>query len=130
MYSGPRQRAEEIEAAALLPAAELRALVHGSARSLTEDMDALPDDAWRNLVVTAQGRTVSAAEIPWMRAREVCVHAVDLDHGVGFADLPEDFNAALVADATAKHAAKANAAGLAAWLTGRTAQAPDLGPWL
>ena len=27
---------------------------------------------------TAQGRTVPATEIPWLRAREVCVHAVDL----------------------------------------------------
>lgn len=130
MYSGPRQRAEEIETAARLPADELRALVHESAASLAKDMDALPENAWHNLVVTAQGRTVPAEEIPWMRAREVAVHAVDLDHGVGFADLPDGFNAALVADAAARHAAKGHAAGLAAWLSGRTAQAPALGAWL
>ena len=29
-------------------------------------------------MVTAQGRTVPASETPWMRAREVMVHAVDL----------------------------------------------------
>ena len=29
-------------------------------------------------VVTAQGRTVPATEIPWLRAREVYVHVVDL----------------------------------------------------
>jgi maleylpyruvate isomerase len=130
MYSGPRQRAEEIETAARLPLDELRALVHESAASLAKDMDALPESAWRNLVVTAQGRTVPAEEIPWMRAREVAVHAVDLDHGVAFADLPDGFNAALVADAAARHAARGDAAGLAAWLSGRTAQAPALGPWL
>ncbi|GAA4536876.1 hypothetical protein [Pseudonocardia xishanensis] len=33
-----------------------------------------------------------------MRAREVCVHAVDLDGGVTFADLPEPFCAALLDD--------------------------------
>jgi maleylpyruvate isomerase len=65
-----------------------------------------------------------------MRAREVAVHAVDLDHGVGFADLPDGFNAALAADAAARHAARGHAAGLAAWLTGRAAQSPALGPWL
>ncbi|GLY75803.1 maleylpyruvate isomerase N-terminal domain-containing protein [Actinoallomurus iriomotensis] len=130
MYSGPRQRAEEIETAARLPADELRALVHGSAASLAGDMDALPESAWRSPVVTAQGRTVPAEEIPWMRAREVAVHAVDLDHGVGFADLPDGFNAALAADAAARHAARGHAAGLAAWLSGRAAQAPVLGPWL
>ncbi|OLT31133.1 hypothetical protein BJF79_09070 [Actinomadura sp. CNU-125] len=130
MYAGPEQRAEEIERFAKVPAAELRELVHRSARALAGDMAALPDEAWANLVVTAQGRTVPAEEIPWMRAREVNVHAVDLDAGVSFADLPDGFNAALAADAAARHAAKGAAADLAAWLSGRTATAPALGPWL
>ncbi|WP_344955671.1 maleylpyruvate isomerase N-terminal domain-containing protein [Actinomadura miaoliensis] len=130
MYAGPRQRAEEIEALAALPAGELRTLVHRSARALAEDMDALPEDAWRSPVVTAQGRTVPAEEIPWMRAREVNVHAVDLGDGVTFADLPEGFNAALAAEAASRHATRGDAAALAAWLTGRSPKAPTLGPWL
>lgn len=130
MYAGPRQRAEEIEATSALPAGTLRALVHRSARDLAADMGRLPEAAWQNLVVTAQGRTVPAAEIPWMRAREVCVHAVDLAHGVTFADLPDDFNAALAAEALARHASKGAAADLAAWLTGRADRAPELGAWL
>lgn len=69
MYADARQRADEIEAAASLPAEELRALVHESARRLAEDVDALPEEAWHRSVVTAQGRTVPATEIPWMRAR-------------------------------------------------------------
>jgi maleylpyruvate isomerase len=130
MYSGPEQRAEEIETAAVLPAGELRLLVRQSAKALADDMDALPRDAWRHLVVTAQGRTVPAEEVPYMRAREVAVHAVDLDHGLTFADLPEDFNTALAADAVARHASRGKAAELAAWLTGRAVQVPELGPWL
>lgn len=130
MYSGPDQRAQEIEEAALLPADDLRAFANRSARALAADMDALPEAAWRNLVITAQGRTVPAEEIPWMRTREVAVHAVDLGHGVGFADLPDDLNSALATDATAKHAGKGHAAELAAWLTGRSVQSPALGPWL
>jgi maleylpyruvate isomerase len=42
---------------------------------------------------------------PWMRAREVFVHAVDLDVGITFADLPVDFTAALRADIRAKRMA-------------------------
>jgi maleylpyruvate isomerase len=44
------------------------------------------------------GRTVPASEVPWMRCREVWVHAVDLDAGFGFGDVPEDVLAALVDD--------------------------------
>ncbi|MEO3798598.1 maleylpyruvate isomerase family mycothiol-dependent enzyme [Nonomuraea sp. B1E8] len=131
MYAGPRQRAEEIEAASALPARTLRALVAQSAHDLAADMDRLPEQAWNALVVTARGRTVPAAEIVWMRTREVAVHAVDLANGVGFADLPEEVNAALIADALDTHARSGEAAaGLAAWLTGRNPQPPALGPWL
>ncbi|SNR22914.1 maleylpyruvate isomerase family mycothiol-dependent enzyme [Actinomadura mexicana] len=130
MYAGPEQRSAEIEELSALPAGELRALVHRSASRLGADMDALPEDAWDIPVVTAQGRTVPAAEISWMRAREVWVHTVDLDAGVTFADLPDDLNAALVVDAASKQANKGNAARLAEWLTGRTANAPELTPWL
>jgi maleylpyruvate isomerase len=130
MYAGPDQRSAEIEELSVLPAGELRTLVHRSAGLLAADMDALPDDAWNNPVITAQGRTVAATEIPWMRAREVWVHTVDLDAGVTFADLPDDLNMALVADAAAKQAGKGSAARLAEWLTGRTTSAPDLAPWL
>ncbi|MFI0366760.1 maleylpyruvate isomerase family mycothiol-dependent enzyme [Actinomadura sp. 1N219] len=130
MYADAGQRAREIEELSALPASELRTLVHGSAIALAADMDALPRDAWDALVITAQGRTVPAREIPFMRAREVCVHAVDLDRGVTFADLPRDFTTALAADAAARHATRGDASALAAWLTGRADRPPALGPWL
>jgi len=53
-------------------------------------------------VMTAQGRTVPAAEVPWMRSREVYVHAVDLATGLSFADLPAGFLAALCGDVVGK----------------------------
>lgn len=130
MYAGPEQRNTEIEHGASLPASELRALVRGSALALAGDVDSLPEAAWANQVVTAQGRTVPATEVPWMRTREVAVHAIDLGAGVTFADLPDDLNAALAADVLTKRAAGGQAAVLAAWLTGRTAEAPSLDPWL
>jgi maleylpyruvate isomerase len=97
-----------------LSAVRLLDFVHTSAAALAADLDTLPPDAWANEVVTAQGRTVPASEIPWMRTREVAVHAIDLDTGLGFADLPDDLNATLVADAANKRVANGEAAVLVA----------------
>ncbi|WP_341845914.1 hypothetical protein [Streptomyces incarnatus] len=68
-------------------------------------MGALDADQWRARVVTAQDRTVPATEVPWLRSREVCVHAVDLAGGVSFADLPADSLTALCDDVVTKRAA-------------------------
>jgi maleylpyruvate isomerase len=130
MYASPEQRAREIEEGARLPADRLRDLVARSATGLAEELDRLSDDAWRAEVVTAQGRRVAATEIPWLRAREVAVHAVDLGAGIGFSDLPDELVEALVVDVVTKRARTGDGPALAAWLTGRVAQAPTLGPWL
>ncbi|WP_432056491.1 maleylpyruvate isomerase family mycothiol-dependent enzyme [Streptomyces sp. bgisy022] len=105
MYASPEERAAGIERGRALPAAELTAWLRSSAEALEAGMAALGEDQWRREVVTAQGRTVAATEVPWLRSREVCVHAVDLAAGVTFADLPEDFLAALCDDVVAKRSA-------------------------
>ncbi|MGW8634416.1 maleylpyruvate isomerase family mycothiol-dependent enzyme [Streptomyces sp. NPDC055793] len=105
MYASPEDRAAGIEEGALLPAAGLRVWLRDSARRLETAMDALGAEQWRAPVVTAQGRTVPVTELPWMRSREVCVHAVDLDTGVSFADLPAGFLTALCEDVVGKRAA-------------------------
>jgi maleylpyruvate isomerase len=117
--------------------AELGFWLRESAAGLAASTDRLTDEQWAAEVVTAQGRTVPATEIPWLRAREVCVHAVDLGLGVTFADLPDDFLDALCADVVAKRGdvpeVDAPLAQRTAWLTGRPhdlAGAPDLGAWL
>ena len=130
MYANPEQRAAEIEAGAALPAERLRRMVRDSAEALAAELDSLPGEAWQREVVTAQGRTVPATEIVWMRTREVAVHAVDLAAGVEFDQLPEELNAALAVDVVRKRCAGGEAPVLAAWLTGRAAEAPRLGPWL
>jgi maleylpyruvate isomerase len=130
MYAGPEQRAAEIDAGAQRPVSELRALVAESAAQLAKDLDALDEEAWHSQVVTAQGRTVAAREIPWLRSREVFVHAVDLGRGIGFDAFPADFNAALVRDIASLRLSAGEGAVLTAWLTGRTSGAPDLGRWL
>ena len=128
MYADLAQRSAEIASGADLPVAELRLLVRSSQQALETDLAELDDDQRHREVVTVQGRTIPATQIPWLRAREVSVHAVDL--GASFGDLSQEFNAALVAEVAAKRAAGDEAADLAAWLTGRAAQAPSLKPWL
>ena len=88
MYASREARNAEIEEGAALPPAELRKLAHDAETALRADLAELPEAAWAASVRTAQGRTVPAAEVPWMRAREVWIHAADLGTGAGFADFP------------------------------------------
>ncbi|MEU9834133.1 maleylpyruvate isomerase family mycothiol-dependent enzyme [Streptosporangium sp. NPDC048047] len=99
MYpGGPEARDTEIVEGAALEPAELRGLVARTAAELEAALTGLSDLQWRTRVVTAQGRTVPATEIPWMRSREVWVHAVDLGAGASFDDFPPEFVDALLTD--------------------------------
>ncbi|MDQ0296347.1 MULTISPECIES: maleylpyruvate isomerase N-terminal domain-containing protein [Streptomyces] len=138
MYASAEERAADIAKGPTLSADELRSWLTDSAQMLAAGLDGLTEEQWDHQVVTAQGRTVPATELPWMRAREVCVHAVDLGTGVvTFADLPKGFLTALVAEIRAKRGLAELPDGplpeVAAWLAGRPhslAGAPALGPWL
>lgn len=110
MYASPEDRAAGIEGGAALPADELTAWLRRSARALDDAMTALTDEQWQAPVVTAQGRTVPATEVPWLRAREVYVHGVDLATGLSFAEMPADFRTALCDEVVAK---RGNASGSA-----------------
>jgi maleylpyruvate isomerase len=101
-----------------------------SAGALAHDLDALDPQAWNADVITAQGRQVRATEIPWMRSREVAVHAVDLDAGVTFDDLLPEFVTALLPDIVTQRAARGEVPALAAWLHRRAITPPQLGRWL
>ena len=144
MYATPEQRNADIEAGAARPPAVLRRWFHEEAHALATDLGRLTEEQWQAGVRTAQGRDVPASEVPWMRAREVMVHAVDLGIGVTFADLPEDFLAALEADIRGKRGDDApeivgSLADRVGYLAGRTTAgvtgpdggpAPDLPAWL
>ena len=112
MYASAEAREADIAAGAELPAADLRARVASSAAELAADLDALDGPggagdgpAWDAKIITALGLTRSASEIPWMRAREIYIHAIDLAAGTTFADLPPDFLAALLDDVTVRRSA-------------------------
>jgi maleylpyruvate isomerase len=154
MYPSTRARADGIAELAARPLPEIRAEFLAADDRLTL---ALTDVPWKAEVRTARGRPIPAAEIPWMRNREVWVHAVDLDAGATFADIPPDVLAALLDDAAAlmpaaavtAHApdagrtwrfgggadavtVTADLADLCAWVLGRADRPdrPKLPPWL
>lgn len=155
MYPSPQARDADIEAGARRPPAAIRADAEQTAQRLADAVATLPDAAWSSEVRTAAARVVPAAVIPWLRVREVWVHAVDLDAGVGFGAVRPDVAQALLDDALASlgnrpgspdltvHCTEADRtwrlgdgsagevrgpyAALLSWATGR--RGPDLADW-
>lgn len=157
MYAGPAERDRDIERSAGLPAAVLRAELVDTAATLDAALDALTADQWQAPVRSALGRAIPAAEVPWMRNREVWLHAVDLATGATVDDLPAGVVDLLLDEVTRTLSDKdgcppvtlaptdrqrtwrlgppralpvtvaATAAELTGWLTGRL-QRPDLPP--
>ena len=106
MYPSREARDAGIERTASMPADDLRALYRDTEARLAETVAVLPEEAWHGSVRNGQGRMVAAREIPFMRAKEVWVHGVDLAAGVSFADAPADFLCALVDDVLALFASR------------------------
>jgi maleylpyruvate isomerase len=100
MYADREQRATEIESSAALPPDVLREQLKSTAAELEDALAALDATAWQTEVKSALGRTIPAAEIPWMRVREVWLHAVDLASGTTFSDLPAPLIDTLLDDVT------------------------------
>ncbi|WP_224166228.1 maleylpyruvate isomerase family mycothiol-dependent enzyme [Arthrobacter sp. StoSoilA2] len=100
MYASPEARNQEINFGATLSPIALRNLFDHSAVHLSVEWRDLPDANWAHEVRTAQGRTVPASETAWMRTREVWVHAVDLDNGATFNDIPTSVLERLLGDIT------------------------------
>jgi maleylpyruvate isomerase len=130
MYESAAQRAEEIERGSLYGPERLRQLVGASAHQFSTSFRGLTGAEADRVVVTAQGRRIPARELGWLRCRELGVHAVDLDAGTSFDDLPDGFTDALVEEIVAKRLHAGEGARLAALLTGRNRSAPSLDRWL
>jgi maleylpyruvate isomerase len=100
MYPSREHRAAEIESSAQAPVDVLRAELVSTAAELDAALAALDATTWQAEVRSALGRPIPAAEIPWMRVREVWLHAVDLDAGVSVADLDPGVVDSLLDDST------------------------------
>jgi maleylpyruvate isomerase len=101
MYPDLAARAADIEASAHQSADALRADFADTARALDAGFGSLDEQTWRAMVRSALGRELPAAELPWMRIREVWLHAIDLAAGVGFDVIPADLVEVLLDDSTA-----------------------------
>ncbi|HZX03667.1 maleylpyruvate isomerase family mycothiol-dependent enzyme, partial [Kribbella sp.] len=98
MYPSAEARNADIEAASSRPADELRTWFTEASAALSAAMAELTDVQWQARVLSSRGVPIPATQIPWMRSCEVLIHAVDLDTGVTFADLPDDFLTRLCED--------------------------------
>lgn len=98
MYADATQRAREIEESARRPASELRADVQRTAATLDGAAARLSAGQWRTVVRSARGRRIPAAEVPWMRCREVWLHGLDLAAGAVAHEIPEAFAEVVVDD--------------------------------
>jgi maleylpyruvate isomerase len=106
MYPSREARNAGIETTAAQPPQELRADYSAACARFADAVGALPEPAWTATLHNAQGRPMPATEVPWMRAKEVWVHGVDLAAGLAFTDLPTEFAIALVDDVLALFAAR------------------------
>ncbi|MGY1915806.1 maleylpyruvate isomerase family mycothiol-dependent enzyme [Blastococcus sp. SYSU DS0973] len=106
MYPSRAVRDADIEAGAARPAAELRADHAAACGRLAQAIETTPAEAWAAEVRNGQGVTVPASVVPWMRAKEVWVHGIDLDAGLTFADPGAEFCSALVDEVLALFAAR------------------------
>jgi len=160
MYPSREARAADIAASAGHPPQRLRAELTATAADLDTALAALTPEQWQAQVRSALGRPLPAAQVPWMRIREVWLHAVDLDAGADVADVPDGVVDLLLDEVTTTLSAAdgcpaatlaptdrdrslrlggaagpvvaAPAATLVGWLTGRTTlpDAPKPPPWL
>jgi maleylpyruvate isomerase len=88
MYSGPTARAAEIALGAGWEPQRLRSFVIVEQDALAAALEKLDVGQWTTEVVTAQGRKVTAAALPWLRTRELWVHAADLHGPADFSNFP------------------------------------------
>ncbi len=98
-YASAEARVADIEKGAVRTPGEIRQDVVASSDRLATVVRDLPEAAWAALVTNVQGRVMRASAVPWLRAREMWIHAVDLDAGASFADMPGPMMDALLVDA-------------------------------
>ena len=109
MYPSREVRDAEIDTTAELSPARLRGDYVDACDRLARTIDALPAGAWTAQVRNGQGATVPASAVPWMRAKEMWIHGIDLRAGLSFGDLPADFCTALVDEVLGLFAARGQA---------------------
>ncbi len=99
-YASREQRDHDIEVGAARAPAAIRDDVTSSSDRLAVAVRGMPEQAWTAMVGDNGGRRIPASDIPWLRAREMWVHSVDLDVGASLADAPAPMLVAVLDDAS------------------------------
>lgn len=89
MHPSTEARDDEIAFGATLSARALRHLCDHAAVQLDVAWRDLPPEKWARPVRTLNDEEVPVVETVWMRIRELWLHAIDLDNGGRFEDIPE-----------------------------------------
>ncbi len=89
MYPSREERDREIEESVAHTGGEdAIAIAHEVVEELDEAIAAMGDEDWKAPIVSGRGDDIIAADIPWLRTREVFVHALDLGIGATALDFP------------------------------------------
>lgn len=113
---------EDVRRRATQPPRALRNLFAHSEVHLNVEWRDLDDAHWGAAVEDTAGSRIALRDTPWLRARAVWLHAVDLDAGGRLADAPPDFIEALTGElsAGARFDGSGHPADIAGWLSGRS----------
>jgi len=90
MYDSEAARAAELDRGASLPPRALRTLFRHAAVHLDVEWRDLSDTGWDGTGRGRDGAPLAVRATPWLRAREVWLHAVDLDGGGSVRDFPPE----------------------------------------
>ncbi|MDQ2848138.1 MAG: maleylpyruvate isomerase family mycothiol-dependent enzyme [Actinomycetota bacterium] len=104
MYASAAARDADIGRDAQRDPAVIRADVRRTAALLDDAIAAADERTWAARIRSTR-KEIGAAEVPWMRAKEVWLHAVDL--GASPAGLPPELATALLADIAGSFADRA-----------------------
>lgn len=109
MYASMEARNAEVAAGSILSPDALRESWADSAADLDRRWQNLPLDRWSAPVRNGQGATIPLRDSIWMRTRELWIHAVDLNHGAGFENVPEEVLTRLLGDVVGAWTARGDA---------------------
>ncbi|XVV01828.1 maleylpyruvate isomerase family mycothiol-dependent enzyme [Actinosynnema sp. CA-248983] len=104
MYPSAADRDADIEEGAGRQPQLLRADLDAACQRFATAARDLPATAWEAEVVHPHSGVLPAHRVPWLRLREVWFHLVDLDAGVGFADVPGHLLEGFLDDAVGQYA--------------------------
>jgi maleylpyruvate isomerase len=90
-YASREARVADIESGAPRPMPEQIADLTAACERFAAEVEAMPAEAWTHTVQPTVGPEMHAAQVMWLRLREVEIHHVDIGAGYGPADWSEAF---------------------------------------